>query len=608
MTGSEPAETTAATFCATIVDEWLRSGLTDAVVAPGSRSTPMAMALAADGRVRLQVHHDERSAGFMALGIGMATGRPAVVLCTSGTAAVELHPAVVEAHEAKVPLLVCTADRPPELHGVGAPQTIDQQRLYGGAVRWFVDPGVPDAAMAGSWRSLAAQAFVSTIASPPGPVHLDLRFRDPLVGRAGTLPPGRDQSRPWHRPQIGTAPDSATLEVLADAVRGRRGVIVAGGGIDDPSGVHALAQVLGWPVLADPRSGCRLPEARTVSHVDALLRVPTLAGELTPQVVLRLGSPPASKVLGRWLAGIDAWQVAIEADGSRYDPDRNLDGLVAGPPGATCAAMAAQLSATLGSGSDPTSGSGGWVQRWAHADAVAAEAIADVLSRHARPTEPAIARDVLAALPDGSALVVSSSMPVRDLEWFSSPRAGVTVLANRGANGIDGVVSTAVGVALSRSPADRSPDAGSVSSRRAAGEGSRTGTDASGPTALLIGDVALLHDTNGLLGAARRDIDLTIVVVDNDGGGIFSFLPQATALDASRFELLFGTPHGVDLVGLAAAHGISGRRLDRQDELADAVRQSAALGGVHLVVVPTDRAANVAVHAEIDAAVAAALA
>ncbi len=595
MTGSEPAETTAATFCATLVDEWVRAGLTDAVVAPGSRSAPLAMALAADARVRLQVHHDERSAGFMALGMGMATGRPALVLCTSGTAAVELHAAVVEAHEAKVPMLVCTADRPPELHGVGAPQTIDQQRLYGRATRWFVDPGVPDPAMAGSWRSLAAQAYVASVAGPPGPVHLDLRFRDPLVGRPGPLPPGRDQGRPWHRAQVGTEPDPATVAVLADAVAGRRGVVVAGGGIDDPSGVHALAEALGWPVLADPRSGCRLAEARTISHFDALLRVPALAEALAPQVVLRLGSPPASKVLGRWLAQLDAWQVAIDAHGTRYDPDRNLDGLVAGPPGATCAAMAARLTGSAAAGTDE------WVAAWAHADAVAAESIGRVLARHARPTEPATAREVLAALPDGSALVVSSSMPVRDLEWFSSPRAGVAVLANRGANGIDGVVSTAVGVAVSRAQVGGGMAApGSAGARGDRGE-------ASGPTALLIGDVALLHDSNGLLGAARRHIDLTIVVVDNDGGGIFSFLPQAEALDLPDFERLFGTPHGVDLIGLAAAHGISGRRLARADEVGDAVQRSVSLGGVHLLVVPTDRAENVAVHAEIDAAVSAAL-
>ncbi len=223
-----------------------------------------------------------------------------------------------------------------------------------------------------------------------------------------------------------------------------------------------------------------------------------------------------------------------------------------------------------------------WAGRWSHADALAAEAIAGVLAGHPEPTEPAVARDVLRALPEGAALVTSSSMPVRDLEWFAAPRVGVRVLANRGANGIDGVVSTAVGVAL----------------------GALDGA----PTALLIGDVAFLHDSNGLLGAARRGIDLTLVVVDNDGGGIFSFLPQADALAPERFEQLFGTPHGVDLVGLAAAHGVSGRRLSAQHEVAPAVERSVSLGGVHLIVVPTDRAANVAVHGELNAAVAAVLA
>jgi 2-succinyl-5-enolpyruvyl-6-hydroxy-3-cyclohexene-1-carboxylate synthase len=608
VTGSDPAETTAATFCATLVDEWVRAGVTDAVVAPGSRSTPLAVALAGDGRLRLHVHHDERSAGFLALGIGMAAGRPAVVVCTSGTAAVELHPAVVEAHEAKVPMLVCTADRPPELHGVGAPQTIDQQQLYGRAVRRFVDPGVPDQGMAGSWRSLAAEAVVATLSSPPGPVHLNLRFRDPLVGRPGGLPRGRAQGRPWHRPSIGSQADAETLEVLAEALSSRRGVIVAGGGIEDPTAVHGLAQVLGWPVLADPRSGCRLPEGRTISHFDALLRVPALVDGLVPEVVLRLGSLPASKVLGQWLATRDAWQVAIEADGTRYDPDRRLDGLVAGPPGATCALLAELVELPADTPIDAPadlpaetraddSARAAWMGQWSHADAVAAEAIASVLAGHPEPTEPAVARDVVRALPERSVLVVSSSMPIRDVEWFAAPRTGVKVLANRGANGIDGVVSTAVGVAVTRS--------GEAGPEGAGPEGS--GPHGSGPTVLLIGDVALLHDANGLLGAARRGIDLTIVAVDNDGGGIFSFLPQAGALDPGSFERLFGTPHGVDLIGLAAAHGISGRRLDRQDEVAGAVARSAALGGIHLIVVPTDRAANVAVHAEIEAAVAAAL-
>jgi 2-succinyl-5-enolpyruvyl-6-hydroxy-3-cyclohexene-1-carboxylate synthase len=623
VTGSDPAETTAATFCATLVDEWVRGGMTDAVVAPGSRSTPMALALVADGRLRIHVHHDERDAGFVALGLGLATGRPAVVICTSGTAAVELHPAVVEAHQAKVPLLVCTADRPPELHDVGAPQTIDQQQLYGRAVRLFLDPGVADEGRRGSWRSLAAQVQVAAQTSPPGPVHLNLRFRDPLVGRPGDLPEGRPQGAPWHRRVIGGAPSPTALEALAAGMAERRGVIVAGGGIGEPDGVHGLAESMGWPVLADPRSGCRTPRSRTISHFDSFLREPALAARLRPEVVLRLGSLPASKVLGQWLAGLDAWQVAIDADGTRYDPDRQLDALLTGSPGETCAHLAelvarVRLEAAPMSGRDargddapedeaaetgpddgPVEGDDGspsWAEHWAHADAEAAEAIVAVLSGHPEPTEPAVARDLLRALPEGATLVVSSSMPVRDLEWFASPRTGVRVVANRGANGIDGVVSTAVGVAL----ASRSSGPSTSSSS----PGSSRGAD---PVALLIGDVALLHDTNGLLGAARRGIDLTVVVIDNDGGGIFSFLPQADALDAPAFEQLFGTPHGVDLLGLAAAHGIGGRRLARQSELSGAVAESVSLGGVHLIVVPTDRAANVALHAEINAAVAAAV-
>jgi 2-succinyl-5-enolpyruvyl-6-hydroxy-3-cyclohexene-1-carboxylate synthase len=583
-------ETIAATFCATLVDEWVRAGLTDAVVAPGSRSTPMALALQADGRLELHVHHDERSGSFMALGLGLASGRPALVLTTSGTAAVELHPAVVEAHEAKVPMLVCTADRPPELHGVGAPQTVDQQHLYGSSVRRFVDPGVPEDSTSSTWRSIASEAYRHAVDRPPGPVHLNLPFREPLVGSAGALPAGRDHGAPWHRPVVRTDGVSIeSLDALADPAA--KGVIVAGGGIDEPEGVHELSRALGWPVLADPRSGARVPASYTVSHFDAILRVPAMVEQLRPDIVLRLGSLPASKVLAQWLAGLDAWQVAIALDGTRYDPDRCLDGLIVAPPGAAAAELARSVptpSAVRHPDDDlDPSISEGWAGLWAHADAVAAEAIATVLARHGEPNEPAIARDVVRALPDGAALVVSSSMPIRDLEWFAAPKAALEVLANRGANGIDGVVSTAVGVALAR----RSPRVGSA--RR--------------PTALLIGDVAFLHDTNGLLGAARRGIDLTIVLVDNDGGGIFSFLPQAAALDRSRFEQLYGTPHGVDLPTLVAAHGVSCRIIERQVDVAPAVAAATGAGGVHVVLVHTDRAANVELHDEINAAVAEAL-
>jgi 2-succinyl-5-enolpyruvyl-6-hydroxy-3-cyclohexene-1-carboxylate synthase len=557
--------TTAATFCATLVDEWVRMGVTDAVVAPGSRSTPLALALAVRPEIRLHVHHDERSASFTALGLGLASRRPAVVLCTSGTAAAHFHAAVIEAHQAEVPMVVCTADRPPELRDVSAPQTVDQSHLYGRVVRWFYDPGVPDDAMSDSWRSLAARAVTDAVGPWAGPVHLNLPFRDPLVGEPGPLPPARDNEWPWHAGSVGSATlAGAEIDVLAGLLDAQRGVIVAGAGGGDPVAVHWLATATNWPVLADPRSGCRVPEPTTVAAFDALLRHPRFAADHTPTVVLRLGQPPASKVLNQWVAASQARQVQVAASPVWIDPEHTAAVRVTAGPTELCVALEKRLAGASGTP---------WLARWQRAEERAQAAITDVLSAHAEATEPGVARSLLAALPRGATLVASSSMPIRDLEWFGAPRDGVRVLANRGANGIDGVVSTAVGAALA------------------------TGS----PTAALLGDVALLHDTNGLLGVTHRPVDLTFVVVDNDGGGIFSFLPQAAVLDAARFEQLFGTPHGVELPALAAVHGVPTFPWDDLDK---------ALGagpGVRLVHVRTDRRANVAVHDELNRAVSAAL-
>jgi 2-succinyl-5-enolpyruvyl-6-hydroxy-3-cyclohexene-1-carboxylate synthase len=574
---AEAPTTTAATFCATVVDEWVRCGITDAVVAPGSRSTPMALALAADDRVRVHVHHDERSAGFLALGLATATGRPAPVLTTSGTATVELHPAVVEAHHGRIPMICCTADRPPELHHVGAPQTVDQGRLYGTSVRWFVDLGVPDDAARASWRSVAARTVAEASGSPPGPVQWNLPFRDPLVGLAGELPAGRLDGEPWHaRHAAADGVDADRVATFVERATRARGVIVAGGtgrGREvDPAAVHGLARAFGWPVLADPRSGCRVPDGTAVSHTDLLVRHDRFAAAHRPEVVVQLGEPPASKVQAQWLARAGAFTVLVDPDGTWADPDRTAALVVAGDPANWCRAVAARVRDTGASVDDA------WLESWAAADAAADTAVASTLARHDRLTEPAVAREVVEAMPSGSCLVVSSSMPIRDVEWFAPARRGVRVISNRGANGIDGVVSTAVGVALSGVP-----------------------------TALLIGDVAFLHDANGLIGLSRRGVDLTIVVVDNDGGGIFSFLPQAAQLPFDRFELLFGTPHGVDLLGLARAHDLPVERVEAPTSLGDAVRRRHDAGGVSVVVVETWREANVAVHEELNAAVAAAL-
>ena len=562
-----------ATFAATLVDEWARGGVTHAVVAPGSRSTPLALALAADGRLATAVVLDERAAGFAGLGLGLATGRPAVVLTTSGTAAVNLHPAVVEAHHAGVPLLVCTADRPPELHHVGAPQTIEQGRLFAGALRWAVEPGVADGGARGTWRSLAARAVAEATAGPcgPGPVHLNLAFREPLSGEPGPLPPGRPGGRPWHEAPPGEqAPPAALVAALAG--RPARGVIVAGAGAGaganagEAAAAHRLAAALGWPVLADPRSGWRTPVPTTVASADALLRSPAFATAHRPEIVLRFGALPASKAVGEWLAGLDAEHHLVDPYGRWPDPARVATSVTRAGVVALAGAVA---TAGLGRAGPE------WLESWQAGERAAHGAFDAVLAGEAEVTEPAVARRLTAAMPDGATLVVSSSMPVRDVEWYGAPRTGLRVLANRGANGIDGVSSTAVGAAL-----------GGV-----------------GPTVALLGDLAFLHDATGLLALAGTGAELTVVVVDNDGGGIFSFLPQAAELDAERFERLLGTPHGLDLVAVARSFGLPARRCTDLDDVAAAV----ATGGTQVVVVPTDRRANVAVHERLHAAVAAAL-
>jgi 2-succinyl-5-enolpyruvyl-6-hydroxy-3-cyclohexene-1-carboxylate synthase len=526
----------------------------------------MALALAQDPRLRVHVHLDERSGAFTALGLAKATGRPVAVLTTSGTGAVEMHPAVVEASYAGVPLLVLTADRPPELQGVGAPQTIDQQELYGGASRLFVDAGAPEDGDAGSWRALGRLAFTVALTPSQGPVHLNLPFREPLLGQPGPLPPAEPAAE-LASPRSDV--DEDVVAGLAAAWGGARGVIVAGAGAGDATAVHQLAGTLGWPVLADPLSGCRTGAASTVAHADALLRSAGFAEAQRPDLVVRLGRPHASKVLGQWLAASGAQQVLVEASGLPADPDGVVGQSVLADP----AAVVRQVAAA-----GPAPAPSGWFSAWATAERAARGAIEAALSVHREPTEPGTARTVAAAVPDDGALVVSSSMPVRDLEWYAAPRKGGRVLANRGANGIDGVVSTAVGVALSGAP-----------------------------TLCLLGDIAFLHDTNGLLGAGERDIDLTVVVVDNDGGGIFSFLPPKAGLPEDRYEQLFGTPHGVDVAAVAAAHGASVAAPAAAAEVGPAIGRALQQGGVQVVVVRTDRSSNVAVHDEIHAQVARAL-
>ena len=540
-----------ATFCATLVDEWLALGVRHAVVAPGSRSTPMALALADRDEMRVHVVHDERSAAFVALGLAL-DGDPALLLCTSGTAAANFFPAVVEAGLSEVPMIVLTADRPEELRGVGAPQTIDQVDLYGNHVMWSRDPGVPVDVERSLWRELALDAW-SHAAS--GPVQLNLAFREPLLGTVGELP---DRGAAERRPP---APNRVRRADPIPAIDRARGLIIVGG----RSGVGAdqvvmLSNTTGWPIVADPVSQMRrLPGA--ISTADALLRNEQFAADHLPDVIVRIGRPAASKVLAQWTArATAAGAVLLQVGGPGViDPDHNVTAVVS----------IDDLLTFEPAASEPNDA---WSASWAAADRLAGQAIVDVLAGFDELTEPAVARTVADAIPDDADLVVASSMPVRDLEWFGGSRARAH--ANRGANGIDGVLGTALGRALTGSA-----------------------------TFVLLGDLAFVHDSNALTALAQRKVDLRIVVVDNDGGGIFSFLPQAAALSEDRFEQLFGTPLGVDIVALATSYGLEARTVQAVDELVEQLAQP----GPWVCCIPTDRRHNVEVHAALHAAVVNAL-
>jgi 2-succinyl-5-enolpyruvyl-6-hydroxy-3-cyclohexene-1-carboxylate synthase len=569
-----------ATFCATLVDEWARLGVTDAVICPGSRSTPLAIPLAQ--RLHAHVRLDERSAGFFALGLAMRTARPTVVCVTSGTAAVELHPAVVEAHHAGIPLLVCTADRPPELHETGAPQTVEQIGLFGRATRWSFAPGVPVTGQESSWRPLAARAFAEASQGPsgPGPVHLNLAFREPLTGQADVVPPRpgpRVVARAGvtvspHRAQAGVAESSIGDKVEAPALRGR-GIIVVGGqppAPPDAALVRSLADHLGWPVMADPLSRCRVPG--TIAAADAIVRTEPPP----PDTVVILGRPWLSKALGAYLA-------AAAARGSRVvvvdpwwqwaDPDRIATEFHRCDPRTW---LEAALTDGVPCGDE-------WLASWLEMEHRAQCAIEDVLADLF--CEPSVARSTYRhAAEQGSAVVAAASMPIRDLEWFApATTEPPRVFANRGANGIDGVVSTSLGVASADSELG----------------GTRT--------VALLGDLAFLHDVSGLVNLP--ECRCTFVVPDNRGGGIFSFLPQAREFDPLLFERIFATPPTSDISAVALGFGL------RVDTVATTAELEAALcratssnrGPALIRAVMPGRSENVALHESVNQAVRLAL-
>ncbi len=533
---------------AAFIDELTRCGMTDACTSPGSRSTPLVLALARQPGLRAHSHIDERAAGFFGLGIAKASGRPVAIACTSGTAAANFAPAVIEASEARVPLIVLTADRPPELRESGAGQTIDQIKLYGSAARWFFEVGNHDIdEQRIAWvRTLACRTYAAATAERPGPVHLNWPLREPLVPRQRRpARGGRSGAAAWARR---AAPPTQPLRLGDHIGAPARGVIVAGR--DDRGlspAIPELARASRYPLLADPLSGARRGEA-AIAHYDLLLRDRRFASDHAPEIVIRVGDLPTSKPLRSWLASSgDAVQILVDPERAWQDPSA-VAGLV--------------LRADPRLLEPPPPADPGWLADWRACDARAAHAIDRALGDEL--SEPNVARALASSLPAAATLFVAASMPVRDLESFWPLRdEGPRVLSNRGANGIDGTLSSALGVAAATA----------------------------GPVVALIGDVAFAHDVGGLLAATRLDLALTIVLINNGGAAVFDYLAIAAEHDA--YEEHVATPTGLDFELAARLYGFA---YERPQTLAELRASITAPTGRRLIEVRTDRAEGVALH------------
>jgi 2-succinyl-5-enolpyruvyl-6-hydroxy-3-cyclohexene-1-carboxylate synthase len=570
-------------FARALVGELHLAGVAAAFLCPGSRSTPLALAIAEREGLRHSVHVDERSAAFQALGFAKASGRPVVLLCTSGTAGANFLPAVAEADRSRVPLVILTADRPPELRAWGAAQTMEQRTLYAGFTRWSEEAPCPsERSVANSYaRALGRRAVLEATGPAPGPVHLNLPFREPLLPASieGAVQ-GADVTRPPPLAVQGGEYPLADLDGLAKELRGiERGVLVFGPDSWDPTlgdAVHALATALDWPVLADPASGLRAgePHADTIIHgADLLLRDATAAAALAPQLIVRCGGQPTSAAINGWMARhatADVWLVD-PANGFR-DPQHRATRVLRASSRQFCRQLAQQAAVSAEQGNE-------WRSRWQQADRVARAGAASACDAEQRFLTPHLARALWAGLPDGAALYAANSMVIRDVDAFADQRvARLRLLANRGVNGIDGMVSSALGAAA------------------ALGR----------PAVLWCGDLALLHDVSGLLAGTMQDADLTIVVSNDDGGGIFEYLPAARTLPRPVFEQMFAVPHGLDLCGLARGLGWQAARVESAAVFSQRLTQALA-GGRHLIEVPVDRAANTAFHATVNGAVSARL-
>lgn len=563
-----------------MMQEFARCGVAHACISPGSRSTAIVTGLLRAPAVRPWVILDERSAGFFALGMARETGCPVILVCTSGTAAANYMPAVVEASLSKIPLIVITADRPPEARDCRSAQTIDQVRMFGSHARWSVDLATPAAGLDldNYYRTIACRAFATATEMPAGPVHLNLPMREPLIdvseererlARISESESAADKSRSPYarvypaRPSL--PPDS--IGALADKLRGcDRGLIVCGPAAPSPDAACSIVRLAGrlnWPILADPLSGLRAgrhDRSRIVDAYDVLLRDPAFCEANQPDAVIQFGDPPVSKCLGQFLASRSRRSHLMVAEPGTWPDPLQIASDVA-------QVGTVELCDSLCDSLDDAPKMSPWLDSWLAASARSRAALDAMLADETTMFEGKVVAELMRLAPDGCAVHTGNSMPVRDFDTFVGQSDRDTALfCNRGANGIDGVLATALGAAAARKA----------------------------PTILVLGDLSLLHDIGALQIAARYPVHLLVIVINNDGGGIFSFLPQASLGDS--FETFFATPHGLDFEDAAALGRARYARAGSWSEFNAAVGHALDHRGLHLLEVRGDRARNLAMH------------
>jgi 2-succinyl-5-enolpyruvyl-6-hydroxy-3-cyclohexene-1-carboxylate synthase len=557
-------------YLGAFIDELARLGVGDVVISPGSRSTPLALLMAEHTGIQTYLHVDERSAAFFALGIAKEKKRPVALLCTSGTAAANYFPAVSESFHSRIPLLVLTADRPHELRDVGAPQAMNQLQLFGSLSKQFIEMALPEASetMYRYVRTTAARAVAMATEAPKGPVHLNFPLREPLIpdfSLDGLWEQGRlNRTERYVAVQSGKrGADTAYVQQLANRLSVmEKGLIVVGDQNDEQlaDAAAALAAALKYPILADPLSGLRggkHDKQYVVDCYDTFLRTDVIRDDWKPEVIIRLGAMPVSKALTQYMQKqTSALHITVDEAAKWRDPALITSELVYANEALFCrelAACAARDRETK------------WLRSWLSLNEFTKTQLYHIES-YDEMFEGKVMTELAQLLPDGSALFVSNSMPVRDADtFFFNNDKDIRILANRGVNGIDGIISTALGVSISKSP-----------------------------LVLVTGDLAFYHDLNGLLAAKLHKLNATIVVINNDGGGIFSFLPQYG--EKKHFEALFGTPLGLDYEHVIKMYEGTFSRPQTWEEFRDEVTAGIEGGGLHVVEVRTDRESNLQMH------------